>query len=387
MITISDKRDCCGCAACVQICPKQCIDFNEDKHGFRYPSVDESKCVDCGLCERVCPVLNQHPQKEPLKVFAGINSDDQKRLDSSSGGIFTSLAESVIKTHGVVFGAGFDSDWEVEHVHVETEKDLHILRGSKYLQSRIGDSYKKTREFLNEGRTVLFSGTSCQIAGLKNYLRKDYDNLITVDVVCHGVPSPLVWRKYIDYALYQQGCISKDDIKYITFRAKKTGWKNYSFTMKKSDGAVIFLETHNRNLFMKLFLSNLSIRPSCFECPAKGGKSHSDITLADYWGIERIHPEIDDDKGISLILANTDKAMNFLQKHNLMLFDTKYSDALAGNPCIAESAPENKYYDQFWGIFETNGISAAEKFLRNCRPNLWVRVIDKIKHILSSINS
>lgn len=380
MITISDKSDCCGCAACVQICPKQCIVFNEDNHGFRYPLVDENKCVDCGLCERVCPVLNQQAPKDPIKVYAGINTDDVVRYNSSSGGVFTSLAESVIKNGGVVFGAGFDKDWEVEHIFIETEKDLQLLRGSKYLQSRIGSTYKETQEFLNQGRTVLFSGTSCQIAGLRRFLRKDYDNLITIDVVCHGVPSPLIWRKYLDLLLHQYGCTSKGDIKCIDFRDKVTGWKNFSLTMKKSDRVVIFNEIHNRNQFIRLFLTNLSIRPSCFKCPAKQGKSYSDITLADYWGIDCLYPQADDDKGISLILVNSDKGIAFLRSLNIRMFETKYSEALAGNPCIIKSVPENKYYSRFWSAFEKKGISVADKFLRKCRPNLIVRIIGKINN-------
>lgn len=380
MITIYDKSDCCGCAACVQICPKQCILFNEDNHGFRYPLVDENKCVNCGLCEKVCPVLNQYAPKDPINVYAGINSDDVIRSNSSSGGVFASLAESVIKNGGAVFGAGFDSDWEVEHVFIETEKDLHILRGSKYLQSRIGNTYKKAQEFLNQGRIVLYSGTSCQTAGLKRYLRKDYDNLITVDVVCHGVPSPLVWRKYLDQLIDQSGCTSKDDIKYIDFRDKMTGWKSFSLTIKKSDRVVIFHEIHNQNQFMRLFLTNLSIRPSCFKCPAKQGKSCSDITLADYWGIDRLYPQADDDKGISLIIVNSDKGSEFLRDQNIKMFDTKYSEALLGNPCIMKSVPENKYYHRFWKAFEKKGISVAGKFLGKCRPNIIVRIIGKMKH-------
>ena len=386
MIIISEKRDCCGCAACIQICPNQCISFKEDKHGFRYPEVNSSKCLDCKLCEKVCPVLNQRSPKAPIAVFAGINSDDEIRSKSSSGGVFTSLAEYVIKSGGVVFGAGFDCDWEVEHIYIETENDLHKLRGSKYLQSRIGNTFIKTREFLNQGRTVLFSGTSCQIAGLKRYLRKEYINLITVDVVCHGVPSPLVWREYLNFLLQRHESVLKEDIKTISFRDKVTGWKNYSITMTAFDDNVMFHETHNKNLVMRLFLANLSLRPSCFKCPAKQGKSHSDITLADYWGIERFHPEIDDDKGTSMLLVNTDKGMQYLRNLSLVLHETSYSEALHGNPSIVESASENKHYNQFWRAFEIKGITVADRYLRKCRPNLISRIVTRVKFILRSVH-
>ena len=198
MIHILDKHSCCGCAACVQACPKQCISFNEDEQGFRYPLVDESICIDCGLCEKVCPVIHQLDAKKPLKVYAAQNPNEEIRLKSSSGGIFTMLAESVIDEGGVVFGAQFDKNWEVEHAYTESKEGLAAFRGSKYLQSRTGETYKQTRDFLKAGRSVLYSGTSCQIAGLKKFLRKEYENLITVDVVCHGAPSPLVWRTYLD---------------------------------------------------------------------------------------------------------------------------------------------------------------------------------------------
>lgn len=189
MIHIEDKSRCCGCAACMQRCPKLCITMSEDEEGFLYPKVDVSLCIDCGLCEKTCPVINQDEPHEPFAVYAAKNKDEKTRRESSSGGIFTMLAEQTIKSGGVVFGAKFNEQWEVEHGGVETIDDLAALRGSKYLQSRIGETYQEAERFLKEGREVLFSGTPCQIAGLKKYLRKDYPALLTVDVICHGAPS------------------------------------------------------------------------------------------------------------------------------------------------------------------------------------------------------
>ena len=211
MIKILDKKDCCGCNACVQKCPKHCITMKEDKEGFLYPNVDENVCIDCHICEKVCPVLNQNMERMPLNVYVGKNPNEEIRIKSSSGGLFTMLAEQVIDDIGVVFGATFNEKWTVVHDYVETKEGLAKFRGSKYVQSNIGNSFKKAMDFLNEGRKVLFSGTPCQIAGLKNYLRKDYDNLITVDFICHGVPSPGVFRTYlqeeIDKKSARKGCL------------------------------------------------------------------------------------------------------------------------------------------------------------------------------------
>ncbi len=199
MIEIKEKYNCCGCSACVQICPKQCISLSADNEGFLYPQVDTAVCINCGLCEKVCPVINQNEPRMPLEVYAAKNTDEEIRLKSSSGGIFTLLAEHIISEGGVVFGARFNENWEVVHDYTETVEGLESFRGSKYVQSIIGENFKKAKFFLDEGRNVLFSGTPCQVAGLKKFLRKEYENLLTVEVVCHGVPSPMVWHDYLDY--------------------------------------------------------------------------------------------------------------------------------------------------------------------------------------------
>ena len=197
MIQISDKRKCCGCSACVQACPKQCITMQQDAEGFLYPQVDTSNCIDCGLCENVCPFLHPYEPRTPIHTYAAINNDEQIRLESSSGGIFTLLAEQIINDGGVVFGALFDDNWQVTIDHTETTDGLAAFRGSKYVQARVGDTYAKCAKFLKAGRKVLYSGTPCQVTGLKLYLGKDYDNLQLVEIACHGVPSPAVWRDYL----------------------------------------------------------------------------------------------------------------------------------------------------------------------------------------------
>lgn len=198
MINIEDKSLCCGCGACLQVCPKHCITFVQDEEGFLYPFVNEKICVDCGLCEKVCPVINQNtPCDRPLQTYAAVNKNDSKRMMSSSGAAFRSIAEIVIQDNGVVFGAKFDDDWSVIHDCTETLEGLVAFQGSKYVQSKIGDCYLRAKAYLDQGRKVLFSGTPCQIAGFNLFLRKPYSNLITVDLICHGVPSPRVWDEYL----------------------------------------------------------------------------------------------------------------------------------------------------------------------------------------------
>ena len=231
----------------MQVCPKHCISFDQDSEGFRYPLVDETKCIHCGLCEKVCSVLNTDEAREPLSSYAAINENESERLNSSSGGMFIILAKHTIAQGGVVFGAKFDEQWNVVHAYSENEVGLSAFMGSKYVQSRIGETYTQAKEFLNVGRQVLFSGTPCQIAGLRKYLRKDYDNLITVDVICHGVPSPMVWQEYLreikesarkgentvslspNHSFSERDTLSgREDVRIesIAFRDKKLGWKN-----------------------------------------------------------------------------------------------------------------------------------------------------------------
>lgn len=408
MIHIQDKHNCCGCAACVQACPKRCISFDEDEKGFRYPLVDECLCIDCGLCEKVCPVINQEEVKKPLKVYAAQNPNEEVRLKSSSGGIFTMLAEAVIAEGGVVFGARFDDNWEVEHGYTETKEGLAAFRGSKYLQSRTENTYKQAKDFLKTGRKVLFSGTSCQIAGLKKFLRKEYDNLITIDVVCHGAPSPLVWRTYLDdFIKRPKGAVGKNSVcsslnevpvlTGISFRDKSTGWKKFGFVLRGMSASkadkntvlssvsteekhdVLLHETLDKNLFMQVFLKNLCLRPSCSACPAKSGKCGSDITLADYWGIWNHHPELDDDKGTSLVLINSIAGNDLYLRLHLRQIETSYEEGFKGNSCIEHCVEENQYVPLFWELFARDKLMSTNKVLAKFTPNLFQRITNKIK--------
>ena len=327
-----------------------------DKEGFLYPKVDALKCINCHLCEKVCPIINQESKRVPIGVYAVKNSNETIRMQSSSGGVFTMLAENILNDGGIVFGACWDDHWNVKHDYVESIEDLNKFQSSKYLQSIIGDTFQITERFLKSGRKVLYTGTPCQIAGLLHFLRKKYENLLTVEVTCHSVPSPGVWQKYLSEKLYSLKW-NKSDLNKISFRDKKTGWKKYSFFIEHRNGN-IFTELGTKNDFMRGFLADLYTRPSCYACPAKELKSGSDLTLGDWWGIASIMPEIDDDKGISAVTANTAKGADALQAINAEMYAVAYDELTQRNPALAKSAAIPKNREAF---FKENGQTFQQK--------------------------
>ena len=314
MIVIKDKEKCCGCNACQQICPQHCIRMEADEQGFLYPFVDEVACVNCHLCENVCPVLNRYTQKDaPICSYLAKTKDDTIRVASSSGGVFTVLATHVLDKGGVVFGVRFDKRWMTVYDYTETKDKLCFFRGSKYVQACPHKAYNDVLRFLKEGRLVLFTGTPCFISGLNHFLKKKYDNLLTLDVVCHSIPSPKVWSYYIS----EIEKTNKAKVSYVTFRDKSNGWTNYSIRLEFEDeqkNKRSFVETHDDNVYMRGFLHDLYTRPSCSECPARNYTSGSDITIADAWDINKYHPEKNDEEGISHILINTEKGNIFLEQ-------------------------------------------------------------------------
>ena len=370
MINLSDKSQCCGCEACRTICPKHCITMQEDFEGFLYPKVNKDTCIDCGLCEKVCPILNPVNNDAEPEVYAAINNDENIRMQSSSGGIFTLLAERVINNGGVVFGACFDKDWNVVHDYTETIDGLSRFRGSKYVQSRIGDSFQKAKSFLDEGREVLFSGTPCQIAGFKNFLKKPYDNLLSVEVVCHGAPSPKVWRKYIS---------AMPEIQHVSFRSKVKGWKNFSLSFRLKDGTIEETEFY-KNPYMNVFLSNLSLRPSCYACRAKQQNSQCDIALADFWGVDKIAPEIDDDKGCGLVLVNNKEKLEHVRILNCRFYAQNLVEVVKYNPCILEPVDKPINRDCFFTALNHFGFIGAFKLVSN--NNVLFRLIRKMYRLL-----
>lgn len=300
MIASLDKENCCGCQACANVCPNQCISFMTDDEGFLYPIVNKVLCSDCNLCEKVCPAIQEGKQADFLKSYAFINKNDETRFKSSSGGVFGEIAKYVLARGGYVFGAAIDINNLVEHICIDKVSELTKIQKSKYLQSDIKASYKHAKTLLEAGELVLFSGTPCQIKALKSFLRKEYDNLISIDVACHGVPSLKVWNTYLDHI-----GINKKNPYSFDFRDKTKPWHNYSLTIKQED-RIIISESCDKNPFLLSFIYKLCNRPSCHHCPAKSFTSGSDIMLADYWGIEKFYPEMDDNKGTSLVISKTE---------------------------------------------------------------------------------
>lgn len=340
MIQIDDKRKCCGCSACAQACPKRCITMRSDEEGFVYPQVETEKCVGCGICEKVCPVLRAVPEPdgEP-QAYAAYNKNETERLESSSGGIFTLLAKAVLKRGGVVFGAAMAEDCRtVYHLAVESENELYRLRGSKYLQSTIGTAYQEAERCLKAGRDVLFSGTPCEIEGLRSYLRREYENLLCVDVICHGVPSPKLWEKYVRYREDRAGSAARRTF----FRHKKYGWKTYAVLFEFSNNTA-YEQILSKDLFLQMFLQDLCLRPSCYACAFKKKNRLSDITLADFWGCGDVCPELDDDKGLSLVLVHSARGKRMMSALNgeMVCQSVEPNQALwGGNPSLIKSCPE-----------------------------------------------
>ena len=385
MINIIKKEDCVGCNGCLQICPKRCIAMQEDEQGFLYPEVDAEQCINCGLCEKVCPVINQYEPTEPLYAYAAKNVDTNIQNTSSSGGVFYALTEKVINGGGLVVGARFNENWEVVHDYSETLEGVRKFQRSKYVQSKIGDPYIKAREFLNQDRKVLFSGTPCQIAGLKRFLRKDYvERLIAVDIACHGVPSPKIWLEYLD-EITSSMSLSKDSISQINFRDKRYGWDKYgmSITFEKKSKSEEYFSPMHQNIYRQGFLKNLYLRPSCYACPAKCGKSQSDLTLADFWGINNFYIELYNEGYYSLVLSKTEGGDRELK--DLTQFcksEVSYEKAIKGNPALVSSSTYPHYYKDFWQKYISKGISGLKEIIKRMRPSFFERLKSKIMKII-----
>lgn len=371
-------KECTGCSACSHICPKNCISMDADKHGFLYPRIDASVCINCGMCKNTCPVLNKTTAKKSEEIisYAAKTTDETIRKCSSSGGVFSVIAKKVIENNGVVYGAAFDENFVVKHTSISYIDDLDLLRRSKYVQSDLNNSFISVKNNLTDGKTVLFTGTPCQVEGLLAYLKKPYENLVTMDFVCHGVPSPKVWEYYKTYLQKQY----KSSITNVNFRDKTLGWKNSSIRIE-FENSNVYCNSFRNDPYMNAFLANMDLRECCYSCKFKSPKHVSDITVADYWGIDKINPTIDDDKGLSLLLVNTKKGLSLITEieNNLTLTKTDVEKALPYNPCIIKPVLKHNFRQYFLSNYTKGNF---EKIVNDClNPSYVARFKRKILQI------
>lgn len=378
---------CTGCGTCAQICPVHAIDMRASSEGFLYPFIKTDTCVVCNVCEKRCPI-NQVKKRiliseKPFiqrKSFASITNNDKIRVESSSGGIFTVLAEKILSDGGIVFGAEFDEDFSIHHGWTNRVSGLIRFRGSKYVQSRIESCFIKCKNFLDKGLTVLFTGTPCQIAGLRSFLNNDYNNLFCVDLICHGVPSPLLWQKYIKFI--EKKSYSK--IAKISFRCKNNGWKMFSLCFTFSDQSE-YKEIQTEGMWMCSFNKNVMMRNSCYNCFFKGDNILSDITIGDFWGIEQYVPEKDDDKGYSICYINTKKGESLFDDIQGKIYSSeiKSYNYQKYNAQILYSLPFQKKRENFINCVLNNSFEAA--YNKYVKEKKIIRIYKKIRRDIGKI--
>ena len=379
MIEIKNKTMCSGCHACYNICPQSAIIMAEDEKGFKYPKIDKEKCINCGLCEKICPILNIKNKEHEISAYAVINKDEKVRLDSSSGGVFNLIANYVLDQKGIVFGATFDKDMLVKHISINNKNDIPKLMTSKYLQSVIGDTYKECKKYLNKGKKVLFTGTPCQIEGLLSYLNKEYDNLYTQDIICHGVPSPKIWKMYLKKLNKNTG---QSPIQ-TNFRQKNSGWDLFELSILYPDSS--YECSHNADVYMQAFLSNYTLRDSCYNCSFKKISRLSDITLGDFWGIDKIDKSMNDNKGTSLVIINSKKGEELLNilKKKCKIKAVDFDNSIKYNPAYFQSCNmPNKREEFFSEINEDNFDQVVNKYTKK---SIYKRVLSKGKRIIKKI--
>ena len=360
MINTTDKSKCCGCCACVDICAHKAITLKTDIEGFWYPEVNANQCIECGLCVKICPELNIDQLKKndyhtPAKTIAAIHKRMDVRWDSTSGGAFSALADAMYEQGGYVSGAIYNDDFSVRNYISNNPEDLVKLRSSKYLQSKAEGLYTEIRTLLRNGERVLACGTPCQMAALRSFLRKDYENLIIVDFICRGVNSPKVYRKYLDSLERKHG----GKVVYVKAKNKELGWRNLTRKVVFDNGAVYYGVSMEDD-FRRGYHTNVYCRPSCYTCQYKGFPRMSDITIADYWGIEKVDPNLDNNIGTSMILLNSKKGEDFFElvKDKLEYRETSFQSILPGNPALVSPlSPAKIDREQFFidldkGTFE-----------------------------------
>ncbi|MDE6953378.1 MAG: Coenzyme F420 hydrogenase/dehydrogenase, beta subunit C-terminal domain [Erysipelotrichales bacterium] len=353
MELFKNKDDCCGCNTCEIVCPMKAITMQADKEGFLYPNIDNDKCINCGLCKKNCSfqsINSINKTNEFPIIYAVKNKDNDIRKRSTSGGVFTNLSEYIISNHGIVYGAVLNKDLKVIHEKAETMDGIERMRGSKYVQSELKNVFVQIKDEIKT-RKVLFTGTPCQISALKLYLRnQNLDNLYLCDIVCHGVPSPKLWFEHISFIEKH----FKKRISNYQFRSKINGWGNHTEVVYFTDGTYVYKSSIVQS-FKYLFYTNAALRPSCYKCKYANLNRESDITIADFWGIEKNAPDFIDSLGVSLTMINT--------KKGLSLFESISSDIISINCDLQKSLqpnminPTKERIDRnvFWNIYYNKG--------------------------------
>ena len=334
---------CSGCYACENICSTDALDFTFDNEGFWYPSIEVSLCVQCGKCLKVCPCFNT-PKVLPVKeTYACYAKDSKELMTSSSGGTFAVLAREVLRNGGFVCGAAFDNNFSVAHKVIHSEDQLIELKGTKYVQSRIGKVYSEIKTLLNQNQLVLFSGTPCQVAGLKNYLNREYNNLITVDLICHGVPSPQIWQDYL--IEISEG----KNLTGVSFRNKEKGISSPTMDFLFYDGSSIKTSVSD-NPYYKGFINNYYLRPSCFECKFKGIKRCSDITIGDFWAVKEYYPDFASEYGNSSVIIRTEKAQKLFAsvRNSLNTISVQKKELSVWNECLLKPPERTEKREMFY---------------------------------------
>ncbi len=378
METIVEKNKCTGCTACMNICPKNAISMEIDNEGFKHPVINKDKCIDCGLCKKTCPVLNTTSNKSLNKCYVAYNKDEVScKNKASSGSIFELIAKLILNENGIVIGAAFDENNKLNHIAIDNIKDLDKLKGSKYLQSHLNNIFTYIKENI-KNKKILFVGTPCQVAGLKSFIKNDFNNLICLDLVCHGVPSPKLFEKYIKEIEDKYNSQIVD----YNFRDKKTGWDTYSNTITfKNQKEITQLQKDNK--YMKLFLSDIALRESCYNCNFKLGNKYSDITLGDFWGVNNYYPDMYNKTGVSAIIINTEKGNNMFNniKDNIIYKECKLEEITNGNPSLKISGKYPKKRKEF---FEKLGNKSVEELSKKYsrKNNIYMKVLNKIKKIM-----
>ena len=381
MYILNDKRDCCGCTACAAICPKKAITMSPDADGFVYPVVDESKCVHCGLCEKVCAYRNVQTPQSAKEVYAAVSACTNIQ-ESASGGLFAAFAQAVLQEGGSVYGCAMEYEngkLYPRHICVTEVKNLINLKGSKYVHSDMEGIYPDVRRQLEAGQTVLFSGTPCQVAGLRGYLGKDYDNLFAIDIICHGVPSAKLFRDYIAFEEQKRG----EKICAFRFRDKSQGWKLHG-AMTLENGKTVYFEPEDSSYY-QMFLNSYTYRENCYSCPYACDRRPGDITIGDYWCVELVHPELlrenggplNHEAGVSCLIVNSPKGHLLLDTfgHGIIRWASTYENAAKYNRQLTAPSQRKPERETVLSLCREDYALADKWYHRRLRPIKLKRAI------------